>query len=475
MDAFNIRRYGAVGDGVANDTAALQQAIDACHTAGGGLVLCPPGIYRVGSFELRSRVNLHVQAGATLFASADRRDYVKRLPFNAIVDNPYHGNFDEPLVYAADAEDVAITGGGTIDGNGRAFFMERPGEPAAWKGVRDWRPGMLLTFVQCRRLRLRDIRLVDSPCYAVFPLGCEDLVVDGITIRNDRRGPNTDGIDLHGCRDVRIANCSIDSGDDCITCYSMPYWLKHPGPCENVVVTNCILSSTCCGVRIGFAPSDHAVRNLAFSNLVMHRCKTGICLLCPLTTHVPIACETPARHGPSLENISFDHIIMDTEEALFLWTDSAVRAPAGIRNLNLSNITATTNRACYIGGSPEVPVEGVRIRNMKLTMTGEVDGSIALDPPDPVSCWGCPQIPHAFYIRHARGVALADVEVDWGAARGPWRSAVRATDVRGLDFSNLVAAGHGAGTHPAVHLGSASDVFLRGCRLPPGTRGVLES
>ncbi len=464
---FNIRKYGAIGDGKANDTVAVQTAIDACHAAGGGLVLCPPGTYRIGSFELRSHVNLHVEGGAVLLASADRRDYIKRLPFDAIIKNPNHGNFDEPLVYAAEAENFSITGRGMIDGNGRAFFLENPEKPGGTLRVRDWRPGMLLTFVACRDVLLRDIHLIDPPCYTVFPLGCEQVVIDGITIRS--RGPNTDGIDLHCCRDVRISNCSIDTGDDCITCYSMPYWLKNPGPCENVTVANCTLATAaCCGVRIGYAPSDLPVRNLAFSNLVMH-CGHGINFLCPRETDVRIACETHAQHGPALENIAFDNIVMDVGRAIYLWTDSDTLPPAGIRNLSISNVTATVRAGCFIGGNPATPIETLRIHNLALTVKGTVKGEPATDPPDPIIRWGC-AVPHALYVRYARNVVLSDLAVDWGRAEGAWRSALRAKGVQGLAIANLTALGHSASAHPAVHLTDVQDAYLRGCRVSEGQR-----
>ena len=460
MGIFSIREYGAGGDGT-NDGPAVQKAIDACAVAGGGRVLCPPGTYRCGSLVLKSGVELHVEAGATILASAERCDYVKHLPFDAIVKNRYHANFDEPLLYACGAESIAITGRGTIDGNGRAFFCPAPNPDASRLGVNGWRPGMMVTLVECRDVLLRDIHLVDAPCYTVFPLGCERVLIEGITIENNRHGPNTDGIDLHCCRDVRIHDCSITAGDDCITCYSMPYWLKHPTPCENVTVTNCTLSTTCCGVRIGFAPSDLPVRNCTFSNLVMHNTRTGIDLLVPLDTTVRIEREPFAEHGPALENISFDNVVMDTDKALFLWTGPHVRPPAGMRNLSISNVIATTNHACFISGTARTPLEGLRISGVRLTMKGGIDGRIGLDPPEEVGCWG---IPHAFYIRHAHNLALRDIAIDWGDAPGPWRSAVRARDVEGLEIGGLSASSGPGSDSAVVHLTDVRRAFLSGCR-----------
>ena len=464
MHDVSICDTGAIGNGRADDTVALQRAIDQCAGAGGGRVYCPPGVYLIGSVELRSHVDLHVGENATLLASPDRVAYVKRLPFDAMTHNEQPANFDECLFYASGARSFSITGRGTIDGNGRAFFVPDPANPTGRLRVREWRPGMMLTLVDCRDVLIRDIHLTDAPCYSLFLLGCEQLRIDGATIDSDRMGVNTDGIDLFCCRDVRISNCSISTGDDCITCYSMPGWLRNPRPCENIAVTNCTLTTRCCGVRIGYAPSDLPIRNVVFSNLVMHNTRTGIDLLSPLESALRLPCEPLARHGPLLENISFNNIVMETQVALYVWVDPKVSPPAGIRNISLSNITATTQQACFVGGTPAAPVDGLRIDNMSLVVNGEVSGNLPVDPPEEVSRWGCPGVPHAFYMRHGRNVTLSRLHVSWDRARGPWRSALRARDVHGLDICSVSATPGARGRSPVVHLSNVREAFLHDCR-----------
>lgn len=467
-----ITASGATGSDIAGDTRALQKAIDECSAQGGGRVVVPPGVFVVGSFELKSGVTLHLSENAVLRASADRKDYRRRRSFNAITGR-YFFNFDEYLVYAKDARTIAITGRGTIDGNGRAFFLEHSRCAYGRKDVDGWRPGPLVMLESCTDVLLRDVNLLDSPAYTVLPLGCEHVLIDNVTIRNDRFGPNTDGIGLHCCRDVRISNCSIVAGDDCVCCYSMPLWLASQRPCENVTVTNCTLSSVCCGIRIGFAPTDLPIRNLVFTGLVMHDTSTGISLLAPLDSYCRIPCDPVARHGPIIENIVFDGIVMDVEEMIYWWHDNEVVSPAGIRNISLSNVIASSRYASFIGGSKAVPVRDIRLSNIRLSVDSEKrmvcgytrgdEPEAPDDPPDPSPAWGKIASPHALYLRHVENVSLSNVEVVAAGGGKPWRSALRAVDANGLWLTGLRCRGLANGAAQPFQFVDTSDLHLSGC------------
>ncbi|MFH1024605.1 MAG: glycosyl hydrolase family 28-related protein, partial [Planctomycetota bacterium] len=180
ISTFNVREFGAAGDGKTLDTNALQAAIDACAAAGGGVVHCPPGLYRIGTTEIKSNVNLHLEAGAVLLGSTRREDYYAAAPPSQ--PDPEKALFH--LIVARAAENVAITGRGVIDGQGDSFFLPRqPGDTHL--GARDWRPWRMVSFLECRNVLLEDVTLRNSPAYTVWPCGCDDVRIRGIRLFNN--------------------------------------------------------------------------------------------------------------------------------------------------------------------------------------------------------------------------------------------------------------------------------------------------
>jgi hypothetical protein len=462
---FDIRRYGAVGDGVTADTCAVQRAIDEATRAGGtsgGVVLCPPGTYRIGSILLKDHVELHVARGATLLASPDRADYTAA--HNAPLDKgfSYECTGAEHLICARNATDVAITGGGVIDGNGRAFMVPPlPGK--AYFHVPGWRPGQLITFHKCTDVLVRDSRIVDSPYWTLWPHGCDRVRITGVSIHNNRRTPNGDGINPDCCRGMIISDCHIDAGDDCIAVRSDGCRLGEPHrPCEDIVVTNCTFITPTCGVRLGYC-GDGPIRNCAFSNIVMSRTRTGINMIVPRI-------REPAdgfvfEHGPAISGVTFNNIVMDTRVAIYLWVGEEAGPPAGIRDVQISNLIATTERACYIGGSRVIPIERVRLSNVALTVRGEMDDAMLHEVPDPYPVfdfWDRRGIPHGVYARHARGLEFHRVRIDWGDVTGPWRSAMRFERVEDLCLDGVSARPAPGSDRPAIELSQTRGVTRRG-------------
>ena len=292
MANTDILSFGAAGDGATLCTKPIQAAIDACAASGGGTVTVPPGVFLTGTLYLRSHVNLRLEHAATLRGSPDLAD-----------DNPpdaYPQNFDcavsegwnaRHLVIAAGVEDVALSGTGTIDGNGRAFFarpetMPPPGEISWRRGFLNAadrknavRPGQTVVFVECRDVSIADVSLVDATCWTLFLHGCDRVRVRGLSIRSDDRHANTDGIDIDCCRHVTVSDCVIDTGDDAITLRGDCHHLGDPSRvCEDIAVANCVSHTACCGVRIGVGTG--AIRDAVFSNLVMCDAGYGIQIQC---------------------------------------------------------------------------------------------------------------------------------------------------------------------------------------------------
>jgi polygalacturonase len=203
---INIKDCGAVGDGITLDTRAIQSAIDSCAQAG-GTVLIPAGKFVSGAIFLRNHVTLHLEAGAVLLGSEQPNDY-------PMIHARWEGREQEthaPLIGGSGLKNVAVVGRGTIDGRGAVW----------WKMHREKTLDMprprLISFSDCSDVLIEGITAINSPSWTVNPVRCENVTVDKVTIINPADSPNTDGINPDSCRNVHIANCHVDVGDDCVT------------------------------------------------------------------------------------------------------------------------------------------------------------------------------------------------------------------------------------------------------------------
>lgn len=465
MTTFDIMEFGAKADGLTLSTTAIQDALDACAAAGGGRVLCPPGIYLTGSLELKDNVELHVEAGATLLGSRDPNDYRKRLPgVHWCAEETL--NCDQHLIYADSRRNVALTGRGVIDGRCEAFMIPHPTKPAKGLVANGWRPGQMIHFNDCQDVLIRDIHIRNSPSWTIWLLECRRVRVDGIRIHNIRESANTDGVGICCCREVTVSNCFIDAGDDCITLYGSN--LVDPtrqSVCENIVVTNCTLSTRTCGVRIGYS-SDSTIRNAVFSNLVMHDVAIGVDMI---PNRFNTLDNQELEHGTRIENIRFHNLVINaSRSAIHLWMHDKLVPPAGISNVAFSGVTARARAGCHICGTPSLPIRNIRITDLDLTLTGEVDGRFAAGMPYPLFCWASASpAPHGIFIRHASDIHLHDTQIRWDQASGPWQSAVRAESVENLFLDGLVANPAPDSKAAAVHVSG-----VRGFSFTQCTAGV---
>lgn len=433
---FNIRDFGAIGDGKTKDTKAIQNTIDACSEKGGGTVYCPPGTYLIGTIVLKSRMTFHLDSGCLLQGSTDRADYPSLLgsPQPAI-DNAQNGSCfagisPEHLIVARDTEDLTITGGGRIDGQGDCFFGEfNPEFHYYTLPAKGWRPFRMICLNNCSNLTIEKISITNSPAWTVWIQGCDNVKVRGITLRNNLRGPNTDGIDVDCSRNVHISDCHISAGDDCIALKSSIEFYHYANrPCENVVVTNCTLISPCNAIRLGYE-GDGPIRNCTFNNIVFSETRTGINIL------VPAHKEYGILHGPVIENILFSNLVMDVRKAFFIWAGNGAKRPGAIRNIRFDNIIATADRANFVGGSVDVPVEDIEFNRMHLSLTGDMKddfNGVAPDPYNVFGYWKKSGLPYAFFVRNGRNVVFREVTVDRSRALGKWRDTLKTESVSGL-------------------------------------------
>jgi polygalacturonase len=274
---FNVRDYGATGNGTTKETSAIAKAIDACTRAGGGTIYFPPGRYLTGAITLKSNMTLEVDAGAAILGSGEPADYPLRESAWGDGRKEYSS-----LIYAEDAENVTIRGRGTIDGQGQ-YWWRRMGWPNRLKIPRDQRTPeelaqlallangrpQLIKLVRSKLVAVEQLHLINSPSWTIHPLLCEFVRIDGVTIQNPVPSPNTDGINPESCRNVQIINSRIDVGDDCVTLKSGidEMGRKMGRPDENITIANCVMLRGHGGVTIGSEMSG-GVRNVAVSNCV---------------------------------------------------------------------------------------------------------------------------------------------------------------------------------------------------------------
>ena len=376
---FNIRDFGAVGDGVQLDSPAIQRAIDAMAASGEpGTVVVPSGKYRCGSIQCASDLTLQLEAGALLKASSDIADFTERSEF-AYLPFFFIGGFN--------CHNLTITGPGTIDGNGFAFWEDgiyyngAPGNEALLDQAhennisyplqpKERRP-VLMMFVGCENIILRDFQIRDSAVYTIWPLACTHVRIENLDVKTYRQGPNSDVLDIDSSCDVIVSNCRIDAGDDCIALKTSHDRLSVPRPCERICVTNCILTSPTCGIRIGFE-GDAPIRDCVFSNLIIYDSGHGLDIISVTARRKGMVIS----HGCDIEQILFSNIVMrNVASAIYLWA-GRFGAPASdqpdykahVSDITFSGITASTMNVSFIGCVENNPhfVRNLTLRDVTL-------------------------------------------------------------------------------------------------------------
>ena len=352
---------GTVHDDLA--TARLQHDIDAAAARGGGRVVVGPGVHRTGALRLRSGVELHLEAGSRLQFVPDPALYP---PVEARWEG-VAGTVHSPCLFAHGESDVAITGLGTIDGGG-AFWWEHREELELARPT-------LIGLHECRRVVLRDVVLQNSPAWTVHPALCEDVSISGLRIQNPADSPNTDGIDPESCRNVRISDCHIDVGDDCIALKAGTERTPERVACENITITNCTMVHGHGGVVLGSEMAG-GVRNVVISACVFRGTDRGIRV------------KTRRGRGGLIENVRVSTVVMEDVLSPFTVNSFYHCGPEGklpligdrsaqevdegtpqIRGLHLAHITATGVRAsaAHLYGLPEAPLHDVSLHDVTVT------------------------------------------------------------------------------------------------------------
>lgn len=414
---IDIRDFGAQPGSTALQTTCIQSAIDRAGAVGGGTVLVPAGVYRVGTLFLRDRVTLHLDSGAVLQGSHDIADYPAVPGGDGKDRQPHHLLVLDGLTHAG------ITGSGVIDGQGEAFWEARPsipgwaGGPNMWYRVPGPRPSPLIECSRCTDLKLADFSILNSPGWTLHLNDCERVSVRGITIRNHPWGPNTDGIDVNNSRDITIADCNISAADDAIV-------LKTTAPnrpTERVAVTNCILRTKCVALKLG-TESHSDMRQITFSNCICHDCHRAVGLYC--------------LDGSTFEDIVVSNLVCSDATQIPLnrpihidlrrRTDDS---PFGtIRRVMIANVMARTSGRVLITAEDGCTLEDLLIQNLALRYD-RIE-----DPAEPSRDARSAQYSNrtpaaraaraAVIVRNARNVQVAGLSIDGPA----WRNSPQPFD-----------------------------------------------
>jgi polygalacturonase len=476
---FNARDYGAVGDGSALDSPAINRAIEAAAGQGGGTVFLPAGTYLCGSIRLRSHITLHLDHGASLRAAPPESkafDVDPPLPYPAYQDFG-HSTWRNALIWGENLEHIAITGHGRIDGAGNLRSGARPGGGAK-----------AIALKLCRNITLRDFTILRGGHFGVLPTGCDNLRIDGLLVDSNR-----DGINLDCCRNVTVANSIINSDDDGL-CLKSSYALGYARATENVTVVNCVFSAYAVGSVADGSFKDEgpcfgkeggtitglgdnkrgAIKRISglkfgtesnggFKNIAIANCIFDKCWMLALES----------VDGGDIENVRISNIIMrDLPGApIFIRLGHRARGPEGtgvgrVRNISINGLTATVRGNRYggiISGIPGHPIENLTLRDVDITVAGggTVADSRRVVPenerggPAPTMFGDMPS--YGLFIRHVAGLRLENVRLRF--EKPDQRPAIVLCDVERLQLCD-VDAQRAQGGRPSI-------VKTKGARLTP--------
>lgn len=482
---YNVTDLGADAKGVITCTEVIEKAINNASKEGGGTIYFPTGKYKTGAIHLKSNITLYLEAGSVLSFSDNFDDF---LPFVRVRYEGVFMNSFSPLIYAENCQNISITGKGELIGNGKKWWdeysrireeikdhesvYELSKYQKIWEDenkefipvdsfqktakLKFFRPAFI-QFVECQNITIENITIKDSPFWTVNPVGCEDINIRGIRVFNPEKGPNTDGINPSSCKNVRISDCYISVGDDCITIKSGKdkEGRTYGRPCENIAITNCVMEAGHGGVVIGSEMSG-GIKNVVISNCVFDGTDNGIRL------------KTARGRGGVVENIIVNNIVMtNIQRNAFIFNmfydkksvpeKVSERTPM-FRNIHISNIIGTDlESAGFLLGLEEMPVSDISFNNLHLQATT------------------------GFSINKASNIRFSNVEIT--TTKGP---SIEFSDCSSITIENvnpptslpqrsvfsfnnckevLLSGFYPDGTHENYYQSSNSDIIFNNCKI----------
>jgi polygalacturonase len=447
LGVYDVRAYGAKGDGKTLDTKAIQDAIEDCKKTGGGRVVLAGGTFLSGTIVLKSNVHLDVEAGATLLGSTDLANY----PSHVASLRSYTDNYTEKsLIYAEKQENVSITGPGTIDGQGGdKAFLEKP-----WKQ----RP-YLMRIVECKNVAVRNVKLRNSAMWTHHYLGCDGVLIDGVTVDSLVNG-NNDGIDIDSCEKVRVANCNINSIDDGICLKA-----TTDRPCRYVTVTNCVIRSLCNGIKCG-TESNGGFQDITVSNCAIYDTPlAGIALEMVDGGKM----ERVTVSGITMKNVLGGIFVRLGNRARPITPQGATPPMGSMRDIIIRDVQADGVSAvgCSITGLPDHPVQNITLENIRVSYVGGGKAeSIKRAVPEQAANYPeygmFGELPaYGFFVRHAENVRMSGIDLSF--EKDDPRPPFVCDDVRDLDLQDVKAKVLPAAPAYFV-LRNVADAIIHDCR-----------
>ena len=475
---FNVRKYGATGDGKTLDTEAVNRAIEAAAATGGGVVVFPAGSYLCFSIHLKSQVHLLLEQGSAIVAAdspmpGDLTGYNGGV-YDAAEPNTAwdayqdygHNHWHNSLLWGEDIHDFSITGPGLIWGRGLSNGRGRKGDGAPFKAEQAGAGNKAIALKNCRNVLLRDFAILKAGHFGLLLTGVDNLTIDNLKIDTDR-----DGIDIDCCQNVRVSNCTVNSPWDDGICPKSSYALGYARPTRNVTISNCWvtgyyeLGSVLNGTFKKFAPGvvDHPTgrikcgteSNGGFINITISNCVFEGCQGYALES----------VDGALLEDITITNTTMRdlASGPIFMRLGARLRGPkestkvGTLKRILISNLecyNAPQNVSSILNGIPGYPIEDVKLSNIYIeTVGGATAGMAQIQPPELEAAYPEPRMfgpmpASGFFLRHVRNVEMSHVDI--ANATADARPAFYLADVERADFF-AVTARRGADGAFALH------------------------
>ncbi len=466
---YNILNFGAKNDKKVISTQAIQKAIDACSQEGGGTVVVPAGEYLSGTIVLKSNINFHLEPGAVIYASRDKKDYGHLTVEVGAADL----DRSEVLLLAENCTNISITGQGELNGQAVREQYQRKAEfdpnemitgreiaNAAKYGV-DYRtkyrkvaPYTALIFlVQCSDVHISGIKVVESSFWSVHLQWCEKAFIHDIQVYSNREnGVNADGLDVDGCNDVLISDCIINTGDDAL-CIKTTRTRNKSMPCENITINNCILSSSSSAFKIG-TESHSDFNNISVSNCIIKDANRGLGII--------------LRDGGSVKNVRFSDITINTVRKKCFWWGNGdpIWLIVYKRNNNVTSGTiediSFTN--VYAHGQSGIRLEGIDNTLRNITFNNVrifMDHEHAVDK----------RSEHAFSAYNIKEMELHNCSVRWNETdpEKAWGKAFQFNEIEDLSISGLKGKQAPLSESGAITLNNIQNAIIKDCLAPVNT------
>ncbi|MGI6243768.1 MAG: glycoside hydrolase family 28 protein [Prevotella sp.] len=455
---YNITEFGAVGDGTTLTTKAIQKTIDRCYRDGGGQVYVPQGVYLTGTLNLKSNVEFHFETGAVLKATTDLTQYQK------------HNEFPAGVFYTENADNVSITGNGTIFGQGMEFMYadsakiitgdavkyirQKENFRKVESGVGDGplypkdRFHQMIVFSNCTNVTLKDFKCKDAPYWTFLIVHCEDVIVRGLRIDNNLLIPNSDGLDINSSSNVTVSDCIFSCGDDAIVLAGYAHHYGDPGykdilkPSRNIMVSNCVLRSRSSAIRVG-GWDQNAMENYSFNNITIYESNCGI--------------NITVRDREGLTNANFSNISIETRQHTGDWWGngepikiSCLKGVEGasvgsVKNVNFSNINCVGENAILLYAEDPGMIDNVSFDHFTFTLKQskleKVSGGNFDLRPNIVEGKEiyASDIP-IFHVENATNIHLTNGTLSWGEVHESYfKNAIKAINVNGFDIKSTTA------------------------------------